>query len=245
MNGERILIAEDQTLMAEGLRKLIECEFSTVSIVENGEALLRAVTTFRPHVVLMDIGMRTPNGIDAARRVRSLAPEAKIIILTGHDQAEYVVEAFRVGAVGYLLKRCDVSELVAAIREVLSGNPYITPQVSQGPIASPGTPGSRMRASLTVRQLEVLRLIAEGLTAKEIANLLHLSAKTAVFHKMAIMDKLGVRTTAELTRYAVEHGIVASKFIPIALSVPCAEASELVTNQPESALMPRLMTAAQ
>ncbi len=129
-------------------------------------------------------------------------------MVTAHNEPEYVVEAFRAGAAGYVLKQCAVSELVTALRQVLEGRSYVTPLMAEHVVAAATNPGLRRNpASLTSRQREVLQLVAEGCTAKEIANSLNISAKTAVFHKMAIMDKLGVRTTAELTRYALEHGI--------------------------------------
>ena len=208
-----VLIAEDQALLADGLRKLIESEFPAVAIVENGQALFDAVATLKPAVVLMDIGISLQNGTEVTRTIRTIAPDAKIIILTAHKESEYAVKALRAGAVGYVLKSCTVAELVSAIRLVLSGSSYITPQLLPHVIVPPNRWRSRAPAPLTDRQREVLRLIADGRTAKEIANLLQFSVKTAVFHRMAIMDKLGIRTTAELTRYAMQTGIVASKFI--------------------------------
>ncbi len=202
----RVLIAEDHTLMAEGLRRLLECEFESVQTVGNGRQLLEVIAVSKPDIVLLDIGMPLLNGIEATRRFSKISPSTKVVIVTAHNEPQYVVEAFRAGATGFVLKRCAVSELVTAIRQVLAGHTYVTPLVANRAVeaarvcAQPGP-------SLTSRQREVLQLVAEGCTAKEIANVLKLSVKTAVFHKMAIMDKLGLRTTAELTRYALEHGI--------------------------------------
>ena len=201
----RVVIAEDHTLMAEGLRKLLECEFESVSVVADGRALLDTVANSKPDVVLLDIGMPLLNGIEATRRLRKISPNSKVVIVTAHADPQYVVEAFRAGASGYVLKRCALSELVIAIRKVLSGHTYVTPLMADRAVEA--ARGSVPGPALTLRQREVLQLVAEGRTAKEIANALKLSVKTAVFHKMAIMEKLGLHTTAELTRYALEHGI--------------------------------------
>ena len=204
----RILIAEDHTLMAEGLRRLLECEFESVATVGNGRELLDEVAATKPDVVLLDIGMPLLNGIEATRRFSKTAPGTKVIIVTAHNEPQYVVEAFRAGATGFVLKRCALTELVAAIRQVLDGKTYVTPLVADRAVEAARESQIRpVGPSLTSRQREVLQLVAEGCTAKEIANVLKVSVKTAVFHKMAIMDKLGLRTTAELTRYALEHGI--------------------------------------
>jgi DNA-binding NarL/FixJ family response regulator len=176
--------------------------------VGNGRDLLKVVELTHPDLVLLDIGMPILNGIEAARHFRKVSPQTKIVVVTAHNEPEYVVEAFRAGASGYVLKRCAVSELVVAIRQVMDGHTYVTPLVAEHVVAAATNPKLRRNpANLTSRQREVLQLVAEGCTAKEIANWLNLSVKTAVFHKMAIMDKLGLRTTAELTRYALEHGI--------------------------------------
>jgi DNA-binding NarL/FixJ family response regulator len=202
----RVLIAEDHTLMAEGLRKLLECEFESVQTVANGRQLLDIVAAWKPDIVLLDIGMPLLNGIEATRRLSKISPSTKVVMVTAHNEPQYVVEAFRAGATGFVLKRCALSELVNAIRQVLDGHTYVTPLVAERAVEAARVtvkPGP----ALTSRQREVLQLVAEGCTAKEIANVLKLSVKTAVFHKMAIMDKLGLRTTAELTRYALEQGI--------------------------------------
>lgn len=231
----RILIAEDHTLMAEGLCKLLEMEFDSVQIVTNGRQLLEAAATFQPMVVLLDIGMPLLNGIEATRRLSKITPSTKVIIVTAHDERQYVVEAFRAGAAGFVLKRCALTELVTAIEQVLSGRTYVTPLVGDRAAEAVRESSISQGAALTARQREVLQLVAEGCTAKEIAAVLKLSVKTAVFHKMAIMDKLGLRTTAELTRYALQHGIAASAFepLPFALGAPlpgAARSSQVSTS---------------
>jgi len=201
----RIVIAEDHTLMAAGLRKLLEDQFEFVTVVGNGRELLDTVAVLKPHIALVDIVMPLLNGIEATRRLGKTSPATKVVILTAHNEPQYLVEAFRAGASGFVLKRCALSELMIAIRCVLAGQTYVTPMVADqvAETARKPPPGP----TLTSRQREVLQLVAEGCTAKEIATVLKLSVKTAVYHKTSIMEKLGLHTTAELTRYAIEHGI--------------------------------------
>jgi DNA-binding NarL/FixJ family response regulator len=203
----RLLIVEDQTLMAEALRKLLESEFESIVIVETGHELLDAVASSKPDVVLLDIDMPLLNGIEATRSLGEISSAMKVIVLTGHDNPQYVVEAFGAGAMGFARKRCTVSELVTAIHCVLDGKPYVTPLMAPYSAPSAKESGRQQMVELTARQREVLQLVAEGCTAKEIAYALNLSVKTAVYHRMAIKEKLGLHTTAELTRYALEHGI--------------------------------------
>jgi DNA-binding NarL/FixJ family response regulator len=148
------------------------------------------------------------------RRFSKISPATKVVVVTAHTDPQYIVEAFGAGASGYVLKRSAVSELVTAIRRVLEGQTYVTPLMEDYYEPTAKESAQRRTVQLTVRQREVLRLIANGYTAKEVANALNLSAKTAVFHRMAIMDKLGLRTTAELTRYALNHGIVSGASEP-------------------------------
>ena len=201
----RVVIAEDHTLMAEGLRKLLQGEFESITTVGNGRELIDTVAASKPDVALVDIVMPLLNGIEATPRIGKISPATRVVILTAHPDPHYVAEAFRAGATGYVLKRCAVSELVAAMRAVLAGQTYVTPLLERRAIE--GVQESAPEPVLTPRQREVLQLIAEGRTAKEIANALNMSVKTAVYHKMAIRDKLGLHSTAELTRYAMEHGI--------------------------------------
>jgi DNA-binding NarL/FixJ family response regulator len=211
MNLKPHLLIADDTLTAQCLQRVLEPEFPGVDFVSDGQALLDAAATSKPDLVLLDIRMPEFDGFEAMRRLLEISRATKVIVLTIHDESDYVAEALRVGASGYLLKSCAVSELVTAIRAVLSGHSYLTPALGRrvDSIVS-GQPRANSKR-LTLRQREVLQLVAEGRTAKEIANALGLSVKTAVFHKMAIMDKLGLRTTADLTRYALDHGILASK----------------------------------
>jgi DNA-binding NarL/FixJ family response regulator len=213
----RVLMADDHTLVLEGLRKLLAPEFELIGMVENGRELLEAALRLMPDVVLLDISMPILNGFEAARKLKSKLPSVKIIFLTMHSEKAYVAEAFNTGASGYLLKRSAASELVFAIKEVMKGRFYVTPLVAKDVMDMYLDPQQRSRArlarlsgtdgSLTARQREVLQLVAEGRTNKEIAAIMNISIKTVEFHKAGIMGRLGLRTTAELTRYALVHGI--------------------------------------
>jgi len=196
----------------EGLRRILESEFELAGTAENGRDLLRLAAETNPDVVLLDISMPMLNGIDAARQLVKTQPQVKILFVTMHADSDYVAEAFRAGASGYLLKRSAASELVTAIQEVMKGRYYVTPLVTREAL-SPlfgGTPEpKKLATTLTTRQREVLQLVAEGRSVKEIAAILKVSAKTVEFHKSALMDRLDLHTTAELTRYAISHGLVA------------------------------------
>ena len=210
----RLLLADDHTLLLDGIRLMLQPEFELVGSVEDGQALLAAAKTLKPDVILLDISMPVLNGIDAARRLRKLLPSAKLIFVTMHADPDYVAEAFRAGAMGYLLKRSAASELLTAIRAVLKGNHYVTPLVTRNAleslISSP-KPGDRFSDRLTPRQREVLQLVAEGRTRKEIAAILNISVKTVEFHKGTLMRELNLGTTADFTRYAIEHGIITAE----------------------------------
>jgi DNA-binding NarL/FixJ family response regulator len=207
----RLLLADDHTLLLEGIRLLLEPEFDLVGSVEDGQALLAAAKTLKPDVILLDISMPRLNGIDAARRLRKLLPSARLIFVTMHADADYVTEAFRAGAMGYLLKRAAASELLTAIHTVLKGNHYVSPLVTRNAmqlLISSSKPGSKLSDSLTPRQREVLQLVAEGRSRKEIAGILNLSIKTVEFHKGKLMRELNLQNVADFTRYAIEHGII-------------------------------------
>lgn len=212
MNKPRVLLADDHKIVAEGLRGLLEPEFDLVAIVDDGRELVAAVGEFNPDVIVADISMPLLNGIEAARQIMKQAPGSRIIFLTMHSDVAYAGEAFRAGASGYLLKRSAASELVTAIREVLKGGVYVTPPIAKAMMRDSllgRTPSAQDPAkALTTRQREVLQLVAEGHSIKEIASILNVSPKTVEFHKYRVMEQLHLRTTAELTQYAVKHGIV-------------------------------------
>jgi DNA-binding NarL/FixJ family response regulator len=210
----RLLLADDHTLLLDGIRLLLEPEFELVGSVEDGQALLTAAMDSKPDVILLDISMPVLNGIDAAQQLKKMLPSAKLIFVTMHADADLVTEAFRAGAAGYLLKRSAASELLTAIREVLKGNHYVSPLVTHNAldlfIASSKT-GGKLADRLTPRQREVLQLVAEGRSRKEIAGALNISVKTVEFHKATLMRELNLRTAADFTLYAIEHGMIASQ----------------------------------
>ncbi len=213
MKRPRVLVADDHTLVVEGLRKILEPDCDVVGAVEDGRSLLAAAERLQPDIILLDISMPLLNGLDAARGLRNAVPDAKVIFVTMHADATYVSGAFRAGASGYVLKRCASMELLNAIHEVLKGRTYITPLIRKDiPGAFPGWPLGSGEASgeLTGRQREVVQLVAEGHPDKKIAAILGISRKTVAFHKANVMRRLAIRSTAELTKYALDHGISGS-----------------------------------
>jgi len=204
----RVLLADDHVLVIDGLRRILEPECEVVGAVEDGRSLLKAAEKLQPDIVLLDISIPLLNGVEAARRLRKTVPAAKLIFVTMHADATYVTRAFRAGASGYVLKRCASMELVSAIHAVLKGRTYITPLVRKDISgAVPGSPLGEISGELTERQREVVQLVAEGHPVKEIAAILNISRKTVAFHKSNVMLRLGIRSTAELTKYALDHGI--------------------------------------
>ncbi len=210
MMRTRLLMADDHTLVVEGIRKLLENEFDLVGTVEDGYALLRAAEELRPDVILLDISMPLLNGIEACRRLLKSMPHARVIFVTMHGDAEYVEEALRAGALGYLLKRSAAAELTSAIKAVMGGSRYVTPLIQWNESKASGhrKDASEAVQILTARQREVLQLVAEGRTNKQIAAVLHISEKTVDFHKSCIKRELSLSSTAELTQFAIKHRII-------------------------------------
>jgi DNA-binding NarL/FixJ family response regulator len=211
MKRARVLVADDHKILVEGLRGLLKPEFDLVGTAEDGRALLAAAQRLQPDVVILDISMPLLNGIEAARQLKQTQPDIKLIFLTMHPDVAFVREAFRAGASAYVLKRSAASELVRAIRETLKGRAYLSPLVTQDTLDTFLERASRTEksfAGMTTRQREVLQLVAEGRSIKEIAAILKVATKTVEFHKYRLMEELGLRTTAELTQYAIKHGIV-------------------------------------
>jgi DNA-binding NarL/FixJ family response regulator len=208
----RILLADDHKLMAEALQHLLQADFDIVGTVADGRALIKAAAELKPELVVVDIGMPLLNGLDAADQLKALHPEIKVIFLTQNREPRYAVEAFRRKASGYLLKDSAASELTTAIREVLKGRSYISPLIANGMLdqalnhPEPGDPGLR---ELSPREREVLQLLAEGKSMKEVAAVLEISPRTVEFHKYRVMELLGVKTNAELVQYAIKHGLIA------------------------------------
>jgi DNA-binding NarL/FixJ family response regulator len=207
----KVLLAEDHTVVAEGLQSLLKDSFDLVGMVHDGRALLDAAEKLRPDVIVTDISMPLLNGLDAVRQIRAGRPETRFIILTMHRDTHLAAEAFRAGVSGYLLKVSPVEELVKAIREVAQGRSYVTTLLAKDLINLLIEAGAAQReggSPLTPRQREVLQLIAEGRTMKEVAGILEISPRTAESHKYDIMQALSVRTTAELIQCAVRMGLV-------------------------------------
>jgi DNA-binding NarL/FixJ family response regulator len=210
MNRPRVLVADDHYVVAEGLRSLLAPHFEVVGIVSDGRELISAARALDPDVVVLDISMPSLNGIEAAHRMRAANSRAKVVFLTMHREAAYAARALEAGASAFVLKHSAASELVAAIREALKGGKYVTPQIAGDLLDSlrRGAPaGVEAPAELTPRQREVLHLVAEGRSAKEIAATLHISRRTAEFHKGRLIKALGVRNTAELIQYALRTGM--------------------------------------
>jgi DNA-binding NarL/FixJ family response regulator len=194
--------------MLGGIKKILSTKVDLVGSVRDGRALVKAVEELRPDIVLLDISMPLLNGIDAARQVLKSCPRTKLIFLTMHSDRDYVVEALRAGASGYLLKWSAEEELEAAITEVMNGGVYLTPALPKElsewlSKRSSGQPEPFEK--LSSREREVLQLVTEGRSAKEIADVLHVSVKTVEFHKYRMMKRLGVHTTVELAKYAVQR----------------------------------------
>jgi DNA-binding NarL/FixJ family response regulator len=213
MKRLRILLADDHAVVIEGLRRILDRpEFEVVGVASDGRALLQAAVRLQPDVIITDVAMPLLNGIDAAREIHKQSPTPKIIFLTMHPEAVYATAALAAGASGYLLKSGAGEELISAIRDALEGRTYISKTIAKSVKRArevrPANDGSTIDG-LTRRQREVLQLLAEGRQAKEIAVVLNVSPKTVEFHKYRIMDLLGVRTVADLTRYALKRGIVA------------------------------------
>ena len=213
MAKPRVLLADDHSLVLEGFRRILEDQCELIGMVEDGRALLEAARRVLPDMVILDISMPLLNGIDAATQLKKTQPSVKVIFVTMHSDADYVRSAFEAGASGYLLKRSAVDELEQAIRTVRAGHTYITPLIAKDlldVLLSNRPRQPQQKKALTFRQREVLQLLAEGQTMKDIALRLKISSRTVEFHKAQIMEQLELRTTAELIKYALTHGILAS-----------------------------------
>jgi DNA-binding NarL/FixJ family response regulator len=207
MKLPRILIADDHQMFSQGLAALLAGTFEIVGSVADGQTLVDEAARLKPDVILLDISMPMLNGLDAARKLSSTSEPARVIFLTMHADKRLLTEAFRAGASGYVLKQSAGDELIHAIQHVLAGNKYISPQLSSDKQSSTDGLEDRHTKTLTPRQREVLQLIIEGLTMKEIANKLGISTRTAESYKYDMMSELGVTTTAELIQYAIKLGM--------------------------------------
>jgi len=211
----RILIADDHLLFLEGVARLLSSQYEVIGKALNGRMLLEVALRLNPDVAVVDVGMPELNGIEATRRLVKLLPEVKVVIVTQQLAAEYVRAAFTAGARAYVAKQSAAGELVTAIETALENRYYVSPQVHKeaGYLAGMNlqhNPAEFFGGKLTPRQREVLQLVAEGRSTKEISSLLHISPKTVEFHRNGIMDELGIRSIAELTRYAITQGMVSA-----------------------------------
>jgi DNA-binding NarL/FixJ family response regulator len=211
MTRTRLLLADDHVMLMDGLVHLVRQDFEIVGVARDGRAMVEMAKQNRPDVIVTDISMPQLNGIDAARILKKEAIPARLLFLTMHADLPLVEEAFRAGACGYILKLCPAEEFVKAIKCVAKGATYITPMLAGDLISTLLTAGPQeisRESTLTLRQREVLQLLAEGKTMKEVANQLGISTRTAESHKYEIMRQLGVQTTAALIRYAVRIKLV-------------------------------------
>jgi len=205
----RILLADDHPIVREGLRALLEREgFDVQAEAADGREAVRLARDLSPHVALLDLVMPLLNGLDAAREIRRASPRTKRILLTMYTEDSYVIEAIRAGINGYVLKTQAVADLAQATREVCQGRVYLSPGISRTVIEAYIDRTEPPPDPLSRREREVLQLVAEGKTSKEIAHLLGVTTKTAEVHRVRIMKKLGIQGTAALVRYAIRRGLV-------------------------------------
>jgi len=205
----RLMLAESETMVADGLVKLLADKYDVVRVVSDGLALLKEAPTLRPLVVVLDLALPLLNGMEAGRQLKKLLPSTKIIVLTMNEDVDLAKEALRYWASGYLLKSSSASELVKAVDEVLHHRTYVTPRMAQL-LDEEFARDPDHRAQLTKRQMEVIQLLVEGYTMKEAAALLDLQPRTIAFHKYKIMDEYGLKTNSDFVRFAIKHHIVES-----------------------------------
>jgi DNA-binding NarL/FixJ family response regulator len=206
----RAILADDHTILVEAFRKLLEPQCEVVGTASDGRALLETAPQLKPDVIVVDIGMPLMNGLEAGWRLKELMPAAKIIFLTMNEDPDLAMEAMRCGASGYLLKSSAASELTQAIQMALKGKSYVTPQIARGmQKAFINNPRPKTGdKTLTPRQREVVQLLAEGKSMKEVASVLNVTPRTVAFHKYRIMEELNIRTTAELIQFAIKSRIL-------------------------------------
>lgn len=205
-----VLLAEDHSLVAEGIRLILEPTYDLLEIVSDGAQLIERCRELRPEVVIADISMPRMNGIEALREIKKEAERTRVLMLTGSADVNTAVEAFRAGASGYVLKHAAPTELTTALAEVMEGRTYVTPRIANDVLQRLMDPSTKddEGPSLTSRERQVLQLIAEGRSSKEAAGVLKVAPRTVEFHKRNVMNKTGLRTTAELARYASSIGLV-------------------------------------
>lgn len=211
MNRPRILLADDHRIVAEGLKAILAAEFELVGVVEDGQALVDAARALRPDVIVADIGMPRRNGLEALAELKTDDPDVRVVFLTMHPEVAYARRAREAGALGYVLKHSAPDELVAAIRAALAGTTYFAPSLAgellSGANRATGGHGDATGAT-TPRQREILQLLADGSSVKEIARRLDISPRTVEFHKRQMMESVGAHNTAHLINWAVKRGLV-------------------------------------
>ena len=209
MPRPRVLLADDHALLLGALENLLSAECDVVGQVSDGRALLTAAETLKPDVIVLDISMPVLNGLEAGRQIKRFLRSVKLVFVTMNEDPDLAAEAFRAGASGYLLKRSAAAELLTAIKQVTQGRSYITPLMTESLVEALMQPPEHSPAEeLTPRQREILQLLAEGRSMKEVATVLDITASTVAFHKYRMMEHLKVKSTAELVQYAVRHHIV-------------------------------------
>ena len=211
MKKPRVLLADDHQIVLEGLKSLLGEEFEIIGSVQDGRALVTQAAVLHPDVIVADISMPELNGIEAARQIKKTDKNINIVFLTMHPDATYAANAFEAGASGFVLKHSAPSELITAIHEAMKGRTYVTPLIAGDLIRTyqeGEAPEKDLFKKISPRQREILQLLAEGKSGKEIASILNISARTVEFHKYRMMEQLHIKTSAELVRYAVKHGII-------------------------------------
>jgi DNA-binding NarL/FixJ family response regulator len=209
MMPTRIVLADDHVLVRQGLKSLLEREhFQVMAEASDGQDAVRLTEAHQPDIAIMDISMPTLNGIDAARSLSRSAPKTKVILLTQHEEEQYIHEALEAGVKGYVLKNQVANDLIQAIRQVCRGEFYLSPGISRAVMEAYRNKSDRPADPLTVRERQVLQLIAEGKSTKDTASVLGISVKTAESHRMRLMQKLNIHETASLVRYAVRRGLI-------------------------------------
>lgn len=208
MKKPTVILADDHTLVLEGFRRLLETHCDLLATVGNGQALLQAAEEHRPDIAILDISMPVMNGIEAARILKSKFPSMKLVVVTMHADPAYIRAAFQAGASGYILKQSLSDELPQALHAVLQGQIYVTPLIAKDVVDGVLRSDKRSLIELTARQQEVLQLIVNGLSAKDIAIKLRISHRTVEFHKAQLMQQLDLHSTVELIKFALTNGLV-------------------------------------
>ena len=212
MKRPRVIIADDHILILEALKNLIQPEFEVVGTFADGHSLVEGAAQLSPNVVVLDIGMPILNGLSAGQKLKQKVPLVKLVYLTMNNDPDLAGEAFRLGASGFLLKHSAAEELRQALQEVVRGGYYITPLMTKGMVGSfvQNFKRRKTKSDLTLRQKEVLQLLAEGRSMKEVAFVLNVSPRTVAFHKYTMMDHLQIRSSAELIEYAMRSSLVSA-----------------------------------